>query len=390
MSSRETASPQKSADDVTSITSDSSDFCLLSLASSSPIPKRRLGVDVDGDELRATYLHRLEFEVSEPDAAGLNYISGASSTWSRHRQPLFPRLSSSAPHLLSTSLDDRLMIPTSRHHTKSSGRNRHNRERHILLRRSEQYTVDLKFDKSYPTDIKVKTNESSSTSHKFELSSAWANFLSSSDCSVATAPSSSSDPLDGAYDLFSLPSDSSFNKPSSPDCTAELFESNVAIPSLLRRDSSRSRSELSSSSLTNLSHRPRRKVSFDSTVIATTIPSRLSYSDRVRSRLWSSTSDTYVNAVRNEHEFVYDGSNWRTAAEEVDFVPSESCSSSGLSSTQEQLVHPFHKSRISQSIPKKAYNDDRSNILEPETYASFYGEVTDEDDAFETGVFTME
>lgn len=87
---------------------------------------------------------------------------------------------------------------------------------------------------------------------------------------------------------------------------------------------------------------------------------------------------------------MYDGSNWRTAAEEVDFVPSESCSSSGLSSTQEQLVHPFHKSRISQSIPKKAYNDDRSNILEPETYASVYGEVTDEDDAFETGVFTME
>jgi hypothetical protein len=45
----------------------------------------------------------------------------------------------------------------------------------------------------------------------------------------------------------------------------------------------------------------------------------------------------YVNAIRNEKEYAYDGNDWRTAREESDFFP---CSSS--SSQPEELVHPVH------------------------------------------------
>jgi len=81
-----------------------------------------------------------------------------------------------------------------------------------------------------------------------------------------------------------------------------------------------------------------RKVSFDSTVKAATIPSRFSYSSRIHTRLWSSTEDIHANAVRNDKEYVFDGSNWRTAREESDFLRCSSVSSSSL----EELVHPVH------------------------------------------------
>mmetsp|Transcript_20205 Transcript_20205/g.31550 ORF Transcript_20205/g.31550 Transcript_20205/m.31550 type:complete len:376 (-) Transcript_20205:1506-2633(-) len=366
----------KGGDDSTLATDVSSDFCQLSLASSSsnpPIRHRRHSAD-NGDGVRAKYLHRLGFGMtlkSEEHADG----TGDSNT-SSHRKALAPCIpSSSNDARLSSSLDDRLLVPTPRQHNKRQ-------ERIILLRRSEQYTVDLKFDET-PYEV---------TKPKFELSSAWTNFLSSSFNALEPSQSSNSEPLDGAYDLFSLPSDSSLNiRSKSPDSSTDMAfsaDSQVTMPSLLRRESSKtSRGELSNHSA---SRRPRRKVSFDSTVIATTIPSRFSYSDRIRSRLWSSTNDIYANAIRNEHEFTYDHNDWRTASEEGEFSPSQSFSSPDQLSTQEQLVHPFHKSEYSQSVPAVARHYEEADILDTRIHTSTQGEDIDEEDAFETGVFTME
>jgi len=374
----------KGGDDSTLATDVSSDFCQLSLASSDSKPpttrRRRHSVD-DGDSVRAKYLHRLGFGTSSKSEHA--EVTSASNTSIHHNMALPPPCSSCDVPRMSSSLDDKLLIPTPRHRSKPQ-------ERLILLRKSEQYTIGLKFDESYPNVEATKP--------KFELSSAWTNLLSSSFNTLETAPSSNSEPLDGAYDLFSLPSDSSINiKPTSPESTTVLAfsaDSLVTLPSLLRRESSKtSRGELSSSSLSNsTSHRPRRKVSFDSTVIATTIPSRFSYSDRIRSRLWSSTNDIHANAIRNEHEFMlYDHTKWTTATEETDFVPLESySSSSGLPCTQEEVVHPFHQSGYFQSMPAMACHYKETNIIESRLHTSVQGDVTDEEDAFETGIFTME
>lgn len=246
--------------------------------------RRRHSIDVDGDHMRAKYLQRLGFDVSKPAADGVTEISDSAADASQHEKALPPK-TSDAPPVLSRSLDDsRLVSFKTKHHNKHGDKHRRRQERLILLRTSERYTVDLKFDESYsercntPTDEATANSFSPPTANKFELSSAWTNFLSSSspDTCVAASPSSSSaEPLDGAYDLFSLPSDSSMNKPSQ-DSATELFaltsgQNNVTTPILLRRESSKSRSEHTSSSWTNQSslHRPRRKVSFDSTVIST-------------------------------------------------------------------------------------------------------------------------
>lgn len=366
--------------------------------------RRRHSIDVDGDHMRAKYLQRLGFDVSKSSDAAADGVTDISD--SQHHEKALPPNTSDAPPVLSRSLDDSgLTSLRTKHRNKHGDKHRHRQERLILLRTSERYTVDLKFDKSYaercniPTDEATANSSSPPTSNKFELSSAWTNFLSSSsDSCVAASPSSSSaEPLDGAYDLFSLPSDSSMNKPY-PDSATELFAlasglNEVTTPILLRRESFKSRSEHTSSSWTNQSsmHRPRRKVSFDSTVIATTIPSRFSYSDRIRSRLWSSTNDIYTNAIRSEQEFMYDGSDWRTATEEEGFVCHSSSAGSSPSSVPEQLVHPFHNNgRLSQSMPTMGCHYEESSSFEPNTFASDLGNDRDEDDAFETGIFTMD
>lgn len=350
--------------------------------------------------MRAKYLQRLGFDVSKPsDAADrVTEISDSAPDTSQHEKALPPN-TSDAPPVLSRSLDDsRLISFKTKHRNKNDDKHR----RLILLRKSQRYTIDLKFDKSYPERCNTPTDEATAnscsppTSNKFELSTAWTNFLSSAspDSCVAASPSSSSaEPLDGAYDLFSLPSGSSMNKPSL-DSATELFEfpsghNDVTTPILLRRESSKSRSEHTSSSWTNQSslHQSRRKVSFDSTVIATTIPSRFSYSDRTRSRLWSSSNDIYSNAIQSEQEFMYDGSDWRTATEETDFV----CPSSSTSSSPSSIPDQFNNNgRLSQSMPTMGCHYEESSIFEPNTFASDLGNDRDEDDAFETGIFTMD
>ncbi|KAL3807002.1 hypothetical protein ACHAXA_000947 [Cyclostephanos tholiformis] len=72
----------------------------------------------------------------------------------------------------------------------------------ILLRRSVQYTTTLKSDPNGDDANSIAAPRVSLS--EFDLSSAWASLLSND-----TASTASSSTLDGAFDLFSLPSDSS-------------------------------------------------------------------------------------------------------------------------------------------------------------------------------------
>mmetsp|Transcript_8527 Transcript_8527/g.14951 ORF Transcript_8527/g.14951 Transcript_8527/m.14951 type:complete len:416 (-) Transcript_8527:192-1439(-) len=290
------------------------------------------------DEIRKRYLRRLGI-LADPNkrpAAVYTDIGGASQQQHQQQQgPLTsgganPKVGCIQKHPSHSSLSQ-----SSSHGAMPTGQQMCNsQEKIILMRCSVEYTTKLKSD---PTDAIESNQFISKTSReegndenmaprsspsKFELSSAWASLLSKDSASTTSA---SSEPLDGAYDLFSLPSDSSI--------TANRCDSNRSLNNMVALDRLPSRDDLSLSSM------PRqRKVSFDSTVKAATIPSRFSYSSRIHTRLWSSTEDIHANAVRNDKEYVFDGSNWRTAREESDFLRCSSVSSSSL----EELVHPVH------------------------------------------------
>ena len=177
----------------------------------------------------------------------------------------------------------------------------------------------LKFKNEKDMDILERRSSIS----KFDLSSSWLSHLSKD---TASTSSICSDQFDGAYDLFSLPSDSSIS-PSRCD-------SNRSLDNIIGVDRLSLHDDISECTIPK-----HRKVSFDSTVKATTIPSRLSYSSRMKTRLWSSTEDIYSNAIRNEKEFAFDGSDWRTATEECDFLR---CPFVSSMLSDDVLVHPVH------------------------------------------------
>jgi hypothetical protein len=204
-------------------------------------------------------------------------------------------------------------IPAS---TKESREDCTRQHKIILLRRSVQYTTELKLDPS--GGIANSTSEPIVSPSKFDLSSSRMSLLSTD---VATTASSS--PYDGAFDLFSLPSDSSIAI-GRRDSTKSL-DTNI-----VSHEAHSSRDDLSLSSTSK-----QRRVSFDSMVKATTIPSRCSYSTRIKSRIWSSSEEIHANCFRNVREYEYDGKNWRTAKEEGDFLR---CASAN----ELHLVHPVH------------------------------------------------
>lgn len=173
------------------------------------------------------------------------------------------------------------------------------------------------------SEPKADVVERRSSFSKYDLSSSWLSLLSKD---TASTSSTSIDQFDGAYDLFSLPSDSSIS-PSRSNSIRSL-DNISGIDRLSLHDD-----------ISECSTPKHRKVSFDSTVKATTIPSRLSYSSRMKTRLWSSTEDIYSNAIRNEKEFAFDGSDWRTASEESDFLR---CPFASSMMTDDVLVHPVH------------------------------------------------
>lgn len=240
---------------------------------------------------------------------------------------------------------------------------RSRQENLVLLRRSLHYKTKLK-----ESDPPQGSDDLTEPKSKFELSSAWTSLLSKSNPSPAP-----SEPLDGAYDLFSLPSDSSLTATSRCDSNDRSFDNIISLAT---------REDLSVSSI------PRqRKVSFDSTVKGVTIPSRFSYSNRTRINLWSSTEDIQQNLARNEKEYSYDGNDWRTAKEESDFLR---CSSSSSSSSIEDLVHPAHFSNRSSSQPY--WNSGSASIPSSrnDDYTSNAKERVEEDADYSEGIFEMD
>ena len=237
----------------------------------------------------------------------------------------------------------------------------------ILLRRSVKYTTILKSDPNGDHSNSIAPRSSLS---KFELSSAWTSLLSNE---TAITSSSSSELLDGAFDLFSLPSEPSLAF-SRCDSAKSLDTNTIALEVLPSLD------DLSLSSIPK-----QRKVSFDSTVKAATIPSRRSYSDRIKSRIWSSTEEIYANGIRNEREFEYDGKNWRTVKEESDFLR---CASAN----ELLLVHPVHFSGRLSSLSRwqndqvAVSNVDLAVSSRPNELEEAEEEIHDEPD----GIFDMD
>jgi hypothetical protein len=296
---------------------------IFSTASSCPAATSRSRVNshcthTSTDKVRERYYHRL----------GIHAIPSAQLD-SQHQRaftasPTFPS-SWSAPEKKMGFYVDKVKhdslrqsssqgdIPTSTAASRG-GYGRH--DEIILLRRSVQYTTKLKLD---PNGENANGKAPRSSLSKFELSSAWTSLLSNDPASTL---SSSSEHVDGAFDLFSLPSEASI---ASSRCdSAKSVDTTIALEGLPSRD------DLSLSSIPK-----QRKVSFDSTVKTATIPSRHSYSNRIKSRIWSSTEEIYANGFRNVKEFEYDGKNWRTAKEECEFLR---CASAN----ELLLVHPVH------------------------------------------------
>lgn len=135
--------------------------------------------------------------------------------------------------------------------------------------------------------------------------------------------------------------------------------------------------------ISELSISKHRKVSFDSIVKAATIPSRLSYSDRMKARLWSSTEDIYSNAVRNEKEFAFDGSNWRTASEESDFLR---CPFASSISSDDVFVHPVHFTGMFFPRP----HVEHSQVILESGQVSNADEAAENYDDISEGIFDMD
>jgi len=69
-------------------------------------------------------------------------------------------------------------------------------------------------------------------------------------------------------------------------------------------------------------------VQFNNEIKVILVPSRLSYSSRIRSRLWSDPIESHNNILRNTFEYHYEGRNWRNVIEESHMV--------------DKTTHPIH------------------------------------------------
>lgn len=346
--------------------------------------------------MRKRYLYRLGINNTDC-GSGVHSDLDSITTCSRDSTEATPSRSLNIMHglnhqLLSQSLES---SKSSRMSSLKSGEV----QEKVLLRKSVQYTTKLKFDKSDPTDVAktsptpTKASLSSTTAPKYELSSAWTNLLAIGEADVQETQAI--EQLDGAFDLFSLPSDSSTTSCKRAISTRVLSTDSLTEASSLNSNTITSSfsfhsmhreineiNQLTSMSLSDHSiMSSKRKVSFDSTVKATTIPTRHSYSQRVRHKLWSSSEDIVSNAMRNEFEFSFDGHDWRRVREESDFI--------SVAPSSDEKIHPAHFygwPHSSRSMPT-LHADESPSPLERK------GSNSDDDDGSDVhfcGVFGME
>lgn len=379
------------------------------------------------DDVRQRYLHRLGISSQQSYTSG---IGGLISFEEQCVQSCSHQTEFNCVKRLPSSLSQSLGSSSIMSHSVSSSHPSTSTaaEEVILLRRSAQYTEDLKFNRLDPTDVvafAIATSnvitESPYSPSKFELSTAWTSLLSKDDANNEQTASRSlhlqTEPTDFASELFSLPSDTSFastkivttkdvsndslTEPSTSlnSTTPHFLSSSFSLLSIYHEPSTfdnASQDGMTSSGGTT--QPPTRKVSFNAIVKAATIPSRLSYSPRIRRRLWTSTEDIYNNVIRNEFEFAYDGNDWRRIREEEDFVTcSAGAQVSPLSSPDgcspnkipdELLVHPAHIygswTYASRSKPD-AVQKTQKYLSRSESNDS-----NGDDDEYSCGVFAME
>lgn len=76
-----------------------------------------------------------------------------------------------------------------------------------------------------------------------------------------------------------------------------------------------------------------KRCKFNEVVDVMPIPMRSEYSQRVRSRLWSTALEIHRNATRNAFEFASEGWNWRTVTEDEGMF---------VDVNTGELIHPIH------------------------------------------------
>lgn len=111
----------------------------------------------------------------------------------------------------------------------------------------------------------------------------------------------------------------------------------VRVPSgasLESDECSYSESDDESSLAESSSKRPRRGVSFDTTVKVQPIPHSDTLTPAQRKKMYTTTWEVRENKIRNKKEYRYDGYNWRNVTEEWEM---------GVDMATGELVHPAHE-----------------------------------------------
>jgi len=320
---------------------------LLSRTSSYHPDMQRRSVDDESstcNKVRERYLHRLGTSSMNPGHFNVDNNQIISSTPEKASYIEQQQSSNKQDKIISTSLPEKASSLEQQQNQKDSIDC--DEDNIILLRQSIKYTTELKPD----------LNE-------FELSSAWSKLLSSNDTSRCQTPSP---PKFGTRRLSRKDTASSTSLES-----ASYSSMTSGLPSF---------DNLSSTS----SMQRRRKVSFDTTVHATTIPSRHDYSDQARAAMWTNQAELYREAFRNDLEYEFDGRKAQSVSEEVDFIR---CSLTPPSSStiEEMLVHPVH---FLPTSPWKKANTPQHSTL---TSASVNCQTEEfEDDDYTEGVFEMD
>lgn len=128
---------------------------------------------------------------------------------------------------------------------------------------------------------------------------------------------------------------------SSPVCISILPEDTdiqssaacTANSSCANSFASTTRTMPASRTTTNKPTTKKRSVSFHETVTVLTIPSKDSYSDRIRKHLWIEPNERKQNTERNVIEFISENWDWRQVADDVEFYI---CPVTG------EKIHPCH------------------------------------------------